>query len=113
MNTKQQGALGVAVAIAHYTKLGYAVFVPVSDVSRYDLIIDDGSGPLRLEVKTTKSSVGAVQLRTLGGNRSWSGEVKRITPEDCDLVFCYNANSGSFKEFTSAELNGRTSVTVR
>lgn len=112
MNSKQQGAIGVAIAIAHYTKLGYAVFVPVSDVSRYDLILDNGSGPLRLEVKTTSQANGLVHLATRGGNQSWSGEVKRITKENCDLVFCYNINSGSFKEFTSDELDGRSTVTL-
>jgi hypothetical protein len=113
MNTKQQGAIGVAKAIAYYTGLGYAVFIPVSDVSRYDLVVDDGNGPKRIEVKSTVQMQGRVQLRTLGGNQSWNGVVKFISPDDCDEVFCYNINTGTHKIFTATELAGRTTVTVR
>ncbi|WP_426513126.1 group I intron-associated PD-(D/E)XK endonuclease [Dactylosporangium sp. McL0621] len=53
MNRKQQGDLGVAMAIAYYTRTGYAVSVPLTDNTRYDLIIDGGERLLRVQVKTT------------------------------------------------------------
>lgn len=110
MNTKQQGSLGVAHAINHFTSEGYAVFVPVTDTMRYDLIVDKGSGPIRVEVKTT--STGKVMLRTCGGNQSWNGVYKTISKEDCDLVYCYNCTSGSYRIYTSSDLDGRRQVTL-
>lgn len=113
MNTKRQGSLGVARAVWYYTEKGCAVFTPVSDVSRYDLIVDDGQRLLKVEVKTTRQKNGQVGLRTHGGNQSWSGECKRISASDCDIVFAVNLNSGTVREFQASDLAGRNSVTVR
>ena len=112
MNSRQQGAIGVGRAIAHYSSKGYAVFIPVSDVSRYDLIVDTGEKLLRVEVKTTRSVRNDVSLRTLGGNQSWSGEIKRISSSDCDIVFVVNLNTGTEREFLASELEGRSTVKV-
>lgn len=112
MNTKRQGALGVAKAVDYYTDQGYAVFVPVSDVSRFDLVVEKDGLLKRVEVKTTSATKGEVMLRTRGGNQSWSGESKRISPTDCDEVFCYNVNSKNFAIYSSVELEGRNSVTL-
>lgn len=112
MNTKQQGAIGVARALRYFADQGYAVFIPVSDTSRYDLIVDTGEVLKRVEVKTTTSSRGAIELRTHGGNQSWSGEYKRISSEDCDWVFAVNLNTGTEKVFEASELHGRRSVRV-
>ena len=94
MNPRSQGALGIGRAIARYSAKGYAVFVPVADVSRYDLIVDTGERLLRVEVKTTTQLNGEVSLRTMGGNTSWNGIVKRISGDDCDVVFAVNLNTG-------------------
>jgi hypothetical protein len=113
VNTRRQGAIGLARAIAYYTNKGYAVFIPVTDVSRYDLLVDTGVRILRVEVKTTRQADGSVTLRTTGGNQSWSGVVKRISSEDCDVVFIVNLLTGAEQEFESHDLEGRSSVTVR
>ena len=39
-NTKQQGTVGLGVAIAHYSSLGYVVSVPLIDGQDYDLVVD-------------------------------------------------------------------------
>jgi PD-(D/E)XK endonuclease len=80
MSFRSQGALGIGRAIAHYSAKGYAVFVPVADVSRYDLIIDTGDRLLRVEVKTTTQLNGEVSLRTMGGNTSWNGLLNAYPP---------------------------------
>ena len=100
----------MAAAILHYTRLGYAVLIPVSDVSRYDLVIDVDGVLERVEVKSTSSKNHEFSLRTSGGNQSWSGEVKRISCADCDRVFLYNLTTGSSKDFHSSELEGRRSI---
>lgn len=112
MNTKEQGAIGVGHAIAHYSAKGYAVFVPIADIKRYDLIVDTGTELLRVEVKTTTNDRGQVKLLTCGGNQSWNGVSKKLSSDDCDLVFAINLNTGAIREFPSSELHGRSSVKV-
>lgn len=110
MNTKLQGSIGVAYAISYYTSLGYAVFVPVSDVSRYDLLVDTRNGINRVEVKSCSAVDNKFMLRTNGGNQTWNKKSKYLSSEDCDRVFLYNINSGNGKEFDISELEGRSSI---
>jgi hypothetical protein len=111
-NTRQQAAIGIGHAIAHYAARGCAVFVPVADISRYDLLIDTGVRILRVEVKTTRQADGEVDLRTKGGNSSWGGEVKRVSAHDCDVVFAVNLVTGAECEFLVEEVDGRCSISV-
>lgn len=115
MSKKQQHAVGVARAIAHYTAEKCGVFVAISDYHRYDLIVDPGHGAklLRVEVKTTISKTGEIQLRTNGGNQSWSGTCKKISCQDCDVVYCVNLKTGVEKEFGAEDLEGMSTVTVK
>lgn len=113
MNTKEQGSVGVARAIAYYTERGGKVFIPVSDVSRYDLIVDMEGKLIRVEVKTTMQENGEFALRTCGGNQSWNKVVKRIDVKDCDMVFLYNMFTGSEFERTAEELQGRCTIRLR
>lgn len=113
MNKKQQSAIGVSRATLYFSEQGYPVFVPVTDCSRYDLVVDIDGILKRVEVKTVNSKTDAVELRTLGGNQSWSGEVKRISECDCDIVFMYNIRTQGYKVMTSEELAGRRSIRVR
>lgn len=112
-NTRQQGARGIAAAISYYGARGDVVYVPVAgDISRCDLIVDFGSGLIRVEVKTTTSDKGEVGLRTMGGNRTGS-TIRRLSADDCDVVMCVNLNTGTLREFPIKELEGRNSVRVR
>lgn len=115
-NTKQQGDLGVASSIFVYTKFGYIVSVPLTDNARYDLVVDKGDGPLRVQVKTcdyyTKSGNPEVSLRTLGGNQSWSGVAKKLSASECDLVFIHVVRDSSNYEIPSHLLDGRSTVTL-
>lgn len=77
-------------AVAYYASKDYAVFVPVSDVNRYDLIAGTGARLLRVEVKTTDSKRNEIRLRVLGGNRSWEGSITDLSEGHCDVVSCVN-----------------------
>ena len=112
MNTKTQGAIGVGRAIAHYTGLGYPVFIPVSDISRYDFVVDIDGILQRVEVKTTRSVTNEVQLRTLGGNQSWNRVIKRLSKDDCDLVYLVNINNDVEREFKVEDLAGRSTIAL-
>ena len=112
-NSRQQGAIGVGRAIAYYASKGYAVFVPISDVSRFDLVVDTGERLLRIEVKTSRRADGEIELRTKGGNRSWTGVVKRVRATDCDVVFAVNVATGGEREYPVSALAGMSTITVR
>lgn len=115
MNTKEQGDIGVAQAIYYYTLQGYKVSIPNTDSTRYDLIVDKGNKLYRVQCKTTYTNSRAgnpqAMLRTMGGNRSWNGEVKRISADETDLVWiCAHGTEGY--EFPVDMLAGRSSITL-
>jgi len=105
--------MGVGRAIAYYSAKGWAAFIPVADMSRYDLIVDDGERLIKVEVKTTTRTNGEISLRTKGGNSTWSGIVKYISTSDCDVVFVVNLNTGGEREYPATELAGRSSVVIK
>lgn len=114
MNTKQQGDIGVAVAIAYYTKCGHVVSVPLTDNSRYDLVVEMAGVLKRIQVKTTKYSrdgIYEVALRTNGGNQSWSGMVKKLSRTECDLLFVY-AFDDTMYEFPPEKFDGKATLSL-
>lgn len=90
MNKRLQGDVGTAAAIYYYTSQGYNVSVPITEATLYDLVVENGSIK-RVQCKTSKhkSKYGSyeVELRTMGGNQSWSGDVKRLSAKNSDEVF--------------------------
>lgn len=116
VNTRVQGLTGIGNAIKYFTSLGYAVFIPLGEVQRYDLVIDDRTNPLkRVECKTTtfrkKSGSWSVELRTSGGNKSGTGLVKHISEEQVDVIFIL-CGDGSQYLFPSTVLSGMGTVTL-
>lgn len=54
------------------------------------MIADFGSGPQRVQVKTCgyfEKNRWHVAICTRGGNQSWSGLVKRFSPDRCEFLF--------------------------
>lgn len=115
LNSRQQGATGVGEAIAHFSALGYSVSIPLGDCQRYDLVVDDGDRLYRVECKTSrfllKSGGWEVGLATKGGNQSWNGVAKKLSSEDCDLVFILTGD-GQRYILPIEELDGRSKITV-
>lgn len=90
INSKKRGDIGVGYAIAWASSKGFTVSIPLSDSQDYDLVIDDGSKLIRVQVKTVsckRNGYYVVNLRVMGGNRSGSGKNKTINPEKVDLIF--------------------------
>ena len=115
MNTKQQGDIGVSKAVYYYTAKGYAVSIPLTDNTKYDLIVDDGNSLKRIQIKTTtyktKYDVYQVMLKTSGGNQSWSGTVSKLDSKNFELLFILTEN-GDMYEFTSDEVDGRSTINL-
>lgn len=86
--------------IAAFTREGWTVCVPLTDNQPYDLVIDRGNGPERVQVKTTryKTKYGVYQtaLRTNGGNRSGGGKAKLFSPEEVEWLFVLNNDGDKY-----------------
>ena len=90
MSPRRQGDLGEFSAIEWLGVHGYDVSLPMGHSPDYDVIADEGERLLRVQVKTStcyRDRRWEVTLCTRGGNRSWSGLVKRFTPDRCDWLF--------------------------
>jgi len=113
---RKQGDIGVAYAIMHYTRLGYSVSIPISEATKYDLLIDTDNMIHRVQVKTTGSRSRFAEgyiatLCTTGGNKSGIGKKSFIDSQYVDLVFIY-AIDGSLWEFPSAYCHGKTTIAL-
>lgn len=112
MNTRQQGSVGVAAAIHYFVSKGYAVSIPLSEVQRYDLVVDDGKLN-RIECKTTRyknpDNYYLVGLKTCGGNQSGAGTSKKLNQADCDLVFI-KCEDNTHYVIPSDQLHGKSTL---
>jgi PD-(D/E)XK nuclease superfamily protein len=111
---KAQGDLGEASAIEWLARAGATVFIPVLSAPDYDLIADFGGRVDRVQVKTSTCRARGrfiVQLRTRGGNQSWTGTVKYLGPDRCDRLFVHTGDGRRWFIPVSA-LGGRSAIAV-
>ncbi len=90
MNPREQGDLGEKAAAAWLWSQGHTVAFPFGHSPDWDLMVEIDHVPLRVQVKTTGQFVKgrwSVSVCTRGGNRSWNGVVKRLSPDRCDRLF--------------------------
>lgn len=64
MHTVQKGDLSVAMITAKFLRCGFVVLRPVTELSRYDLVIDRGNGFERIQCKTGRLRNGSVRFNT-------------------------------------------------
>jgi hypothetical protein len=77
---KRQGDAGELSAMSWLVAAGAIVCKPLFESPDYDLVADFGDRLVRVQVKTSscwRDDRWQVTLATRGGNRSWSGLVKR------------------------------------
>jgi hypothetical protein len=71
---------------------GATVAIPVGHSPDYDVLADFGERIVRVQVKTSshyRNGRWEVRISTMGGNRSWTGLVKRFHPSRCDRLFAH------------------------
>jgi PD-(D/E)XK endonuclease len=103
-----QGDQGELSAIAWLIGIGWPVFLPIGHSPDFDLVADFGKGLVRVQVKTStcrRRDRWDVTVCTRGGNRSWSGLVKRLDPSRYDFLFVLVAD-GRRWFIPSAEVGG-------
>jgi hypothetical protein len=90
VNPREQGDIGERSAVEWLWSEGWAVFVPFGHSPDVDLVACREAEVLRVQVKTTtyfRHGRWAVATCTRGGNQSWTGLVKRFSPDRCDALF--------------------------
>lgn len=111
----KQGNVGMAYAIAYYSKLGYTISIPLTDTQDYDLIVDTGNTLLKVQVKTTtclnNSRNFQVNLKVNGGNRSGTGKTKTFDQNHCDLLFVMTEDF-QFYSIPRIEITSTTSLSL-
>jgi hypothetical protein len=98
--TQRKGDLAVAQAIATFTRLGFLVFLPITESAPYDIIVDNGALLKRVQVKYT--SQDAVDLRRIHTN-SKGYVFKRYAPNAFDWLYVLRQDGREYliKEFLS------------
>jgi hypothetical protein len=98
-NSKKQGDVGLGIAIGWFAGKGYTVCVPLTDSQPYDLVVDNGDGLKRVQVKTVWNKRGRsyqTELRTRGGNRTGQGQSKDFDPNEVEFLFVYCDNGKKY-----------------
>lgn len=95
-NTVTQGTVGVGAAVFDFTMRGWCVSIPINDIQSYDLVLDKGDGPKRVQIKTTqykKNGSYIVQLKSVRPNRT-ENKIYRLdrTRIDYLYVLCDNGD---------------------
>jgi PD-(D/E)XK nuclease superfamily protein len=114
MSPRTQGDLGELSAIDWLGSQGYALYLPLGHSPDVDLIAVHREKTLRVQVKSSSLFFDRrwrVQLCTRGGNRSWSGIVKRFNACRCDWLFVL-VGDGRRWFIPSRRVAGGTRVTL-
>src|SRR3712207_1609064 len=83
-DTQRKGDIAVSQAIATFTRLGYDIAVPLTESAAYDLIVDDGEGIWRIQVKYSGGK--EVDLRRIHSN-SKGYMVKKTAEQAYDWLY--------------------------
>ena len=65
-DTQRKGDIAVTQAIATFTKMGFDVALPITESAAYDILVDDGTGVHRVQVRY--SGGVEVELRRIHSN---------------------------------------------
>lgn len=99
INTRQQGDIGLAVAIAEFSKLNYTISIPLTDNSPYDLIVEKEGTLQKVQVKTSKykNSYGnyEVGLRRIRSNKT-QNKIHNFDNKETDLLFILLENTDCY-----------------
>lgn len=95
MHTIEKGDLAVAMLTAKFLRKRFVVLKPISELSRYDLVIERGNGFERVQCKMGRLRDGVIYFnacsntidRKGGPRRSYKGEIELFG------VYCHEADT--------------------
>ena len=97
MHTIEKGDLSVAMITACFLRKQYIVLKPLSEKSRYDLVIDRGTGFERVQCKTGRLRNGSIVFATCsstlhhknGARKNYKGQIEWFAVYCHELDKCY------------------------
>jgi len=111
-----KGDLSKAFVIAKLLKAGYKVLEPVSENSRYDLIVDINGKFARIQVKTIyyKNDMQVYEMVCYSTTRRNKMHIKtKYTPKEVDFIIGYNLDNDEVYTFPIKDIAGRNQILFR
>jgi len=114
-NSRQQGDVGMAIAISWFARNDYCVAIPLTDSQDYDLVIERDNQFSSVQVRTTyykkPNGIYQLNLRVSGGNRSGTGKTKHIDPDVVDYLFAVT-NDGEMYLIPTGAIEARSILSL-
>ena len=109
-----QGTIGVGIAIGYYSSHGYIVSVPLTDIQKYDLLIDNGDGIKKVQVKTARRRINGkyeVELRTVCPKKTTKNIITKFDSSLVDYLFIA-LDDGRKYNIPCSEINVKSGITI-
>lgn len=90
LSTTEKGDLAVAMLTAKFLKRRFVVLRPVSEMSRYDLVIDRGNGFETVQCKCASYRNGCLIFASSSSHYHRNAATSRTYRGDCDLFGVYS-----------------------
>ena len=114
LTTDQKGAIAESAIAATAIRLGVGVYRPIFEGGRYDLILEAGSTPLRVQCKWAPRDGSVVVLRCYSNRRAREGLRRRCyTAAEVDVIAAYCADLDRCYLISPDLFDGRTHVMLR
>lgn len=116
MNKILKGDLSKAFVIAKLLKENYRVLEPISENSRYDLVVEIENKFLRIQVKTIyfKNDLKVYEMVCYSTTRRNKTHIKtKYTSNEIDFIIGYNQDTDEIYTFPIKDIAGRHQIIFR
>lgn len=116
MNKILKGDVSKAFVIAKLLKEGYKILEPISENSRYDLVIDLNHKFLRVQVKNIyyKNDLKIYEMVCYSTTRRKKHHIKtKYTSDEVDFLIGYNLDTDQVYTFPLKDIAGRNQILFR
>ncbi|MEK6911088.1 MAG: group I intron-associated PD-(D/E)XK endonuclease [Nanoarchaeota archaeon] len=116
MNKILKGDISKAYVSARLLKAGYILLEPISENSRYDLVIDLKGKFIRIQVKTIyyKNDKKVYEMVCYSTTRRNKNHIRtQYTKDEIDFIIGYNPDNDEIYTFPIKDINGRNQIIFR
>lgn len=116
MDKVSKGDISKAFVIARLLKEGFKVLEPMSENSRYDLVLDINGKFAKIQVKTIyyKNDLQVYEMVCYSTTRRNKVHVKtKYTSEEVDFIIGYNLDNDEVYTFPIKDIAGRNQILFR
>jgi len=110
MNYKQIGDIGQNCVIGELSKFQLGIAVILSDNYPFDIMVIAGSKIFRAQIKTSTVHLNGAVCFDLTSNNFYTGETKRYSPDDVDVIICYDLRLNVTYVLTHDDINSTVNI---